>query len=673
MSLEKAINIAEVAIDFDNKEQDFDAITKYKEAIYYLKLAHKDPVNAESYSVILDKIVEYSDRITYLADLHPGEANFIELIKSNPNYDGTQQPQQPTKQQEPIPPQPPLPEKTYQQPKPEVPKKEEPIPQQPVQPEFTPIHDEALFNPPIQQVSTIEPVQQKVEQPVEQKIAEPQQQKVEPKIIQPSFPNPQEEVHQQEAPKEEHKMPAGAVKVMPTVEVTPKAEQPIAPVATQPANTATQQQMLQMQQMAQMQQMMSSMGGMQMSYVMTPQGPMMMPMMQQMNGGAQPQFPMQSVNPMQQSQPIFPQFGANGNQTTLAANASAAAPISQNQQTNIPQKPKVPKQSTTASRTAYIRTKLSLQHPSTVNGLKAWKLAKPLAEKGKEFDNNMKYADALAYYETALDYFAQALRAPDLTDTMKKQLREDTKMYLERAETVKPVVTQFLKENPSYFGDYENEDDARLETCIVCNKHIDGEFVNALGYNYHPQCFVANVNCKLCGKPFSFPKMEFKIYNDQAYHPLCFEGVTGLEKEVTYSPMFGKGNIFYKVKLPKKIFNVNESFMYDVTIDNSTSSMINYIEAFLVCEETRFSRSFSGEMKGETTKTEMAKKKIMFEGGMMKNGVVTKSEMFALGMVRPSHHNDIMFYRGYKFVISLKVSGVALGPDDIFFPIYINE
>ncbi|EMH72328.1 MIT domain containing protein [Entamoeba histolytica HM-1:IMSS-B] len=389
--------------------------------------------------------------------------------------------------------------------------------------------------------------------------------------------------------------------------------------------------------------------------VITPQGPMLMP----------------TTQPPSLQQPVFPHFGTEPNSSLIGGPIIpiTSAPIQSVQE----QKPKIPKQSTTALRTAFIRSKLSLEHPSTLNGLKAWKLAKPLAEKGKEFDSQTKYADALAYYETALDYFAQALRAPELTDNMKKQLKEEVKAYLTRAEQIKPVVVEFLKQNPTYFGEVDNEDSQRLETCIVCNKRIEGEFVSALGYNYHPQCFVANVNCKLCGKPFTFPKMEFKIYNDQAYHPLCFEGVTGLEKEITYTPTFQHGTIFYKVKLPKKIFNVNDSFMYDITIDNSTNCCINYIETGLLCEETRFSRGFSGEMKGETTKTEMAKKKIMFEGKVMRNGVITKSEMFSIGMVRPSHHNDIMFYRGYKFVVSLKVSGVALGPKEIVFPIYINE
>ena len=213
----------------------------------------------------------------------------------------------------------------------------------------------------------------------------------------------------------------------------------------------------------------------------------------------------------------------------------------------------------------------------------------------------------------------------------------------------------------------------KLETCIACNKHIDNEFVSALGFNYHPICFVQNVTCKLCGKPFQFPKMEFKIFNEQAYHPICFEGVTGLEKEQTFQPSMQKGTIFFKVKMPNKIFTVNESFMYEFTIDNSTQFMINYIECGLVCEETRYARGFNGEMKGSTTQSKLAKKKVVFDGGAMKNGVMNKSEMFSIGMVRPSHHNDIMFYRGYKFVISLKVSGTLTNSKDIVYPIYINE
>ena len=60
---------------------------------------------------------------------------------------------------------------------------------------------------------------------------------------------------------------------------------------------------------------------------------------------------------------------------------------------------------------------------SKVPGLKAWKYAKSLAEKGKEYDQKVKYADALAYYETSLDYFRRAMSAPELTETMKREMR----------------------------------------------------------------------------------------------------------------------------------------------------------------------------------------------------------------------------------------------------------
>ena len=41
MSLAKAIAIAEEAINYDNLEMDYESIQKYREAVAYLKCAHK--------------------------------------------------------------------------------------------------------------------------------------------------------------------------------------------------------------------------------------------------------------------------------------------------------------------------------------------------------------------------------------------------------------------------------------------------------------------------------------------------------------------------------------------------------------------------------------------------------------------------------------------------------
>ena len=74
MSLDNAIAIAEEAINYDNLEQDYQAIQKYKEAVVALKTAYADPENATSCTEILSKITEYGERIQYLGGLHPGEA-----------------------------------------------------------------------------------------------------------------------------------------------------------------------------------------------------------------------------------------------------------------------------------------------------------------------------------------------------------------------------------------------------------------------------------------------------------------------------------------------------------------------------------------------------------------------------------------------------------------------
>ncbi len=56
-----------------------------------------------------------------------------------------------------------------------------------------------------------------------------------------------------------------------------------------------------------------------------------------------------------------------------------------------------------------------------------------------------------------------------------------------------------------------------MQKCAGCKRVISGQFVQALGRDWHPQCFV----CRVCGRPLG--NAPFKVQDNQPYHQRCYQ------------------------------------------------------------------------------------------------------------------------------------------------------
>jgi len=58
--------------------------------------------------------------------------------------------------------------------------------------------------------------------------------------------------------------------------------------------------------------------------------------------------------------------------------------------------------------------------------------------------------------------------------------------------------------------------------CGGCGRGIIGQYIEALGQNWHPECF----RCAGCGQPLG--EQRFAVRDDRPYHPACYEEKFGL-------------------------------------------------------------------------------------------------------------------------------------------------
>jgi len=255
----------------------------------------------------------------------------------------------------------------------------------------------------------------------------------------------------------------------------------------------------------------------------------------------------------------------------------------------------------------------------------AFQTAVELSERGKQVDSARNYAKALSLYEVALDFYAAALKAEPNFD-MKRSISERMKVYLVRAEQLKPIVQQLSANRtssqyiqppsniitPSSSTNIPTFNQFQLSTapslsqlqpppmmsnnsglsptgiCAMCGGLLISSSLTALDRQWHPECFVGSIMCAGCLKPFSLANISFKLKDGRPYHPLCFEGTTGLSKQETKTFSFFGGNpINFQVEIPKKSFSPGERFQFHFKIDNPSSVKINQVVAYIYKTETQ--------------------------------------------------------------------------------------
>jgi len=256
----------------------------------------------------------------------------------------------------------------------------------------------------------------------------------------------------------------------------------------------------------------------------------------------------------------------------------------------------------------------------------AFQTAVELSERAKQEDSLRNYSKALSLYETALDYYLASFKAEPSPD-MKKNISDRMKLYLDRAEQLKPIVQQqnrnststpqrtsiisqpsasSLNQLPTNLPGLSSQ--ATPGMCASCGGLLIGSSLSALERQWHPECFASTVMCASCFKPFSLANLRYKVKDGSPYHPLCFEGTTGLTKEDIRTFIGTNSIVKFTVELPRKFFAPGEQFQFHFKIENQTTKKVNKVVTYLFKTETFMETvGTSFERKARRTETKLGR------------------------------------------------------------------
>jgi len=323
----------------------------------------------------------------------------------------------------------------------------------------------------------------------------------------------------------------------------------------------------------------------------------------------------------------------------------------------------------------------------------AFQAAVELSDRGKQEDTARNYIKALSLYEQALDYYLAALKAEAHPD-MKKSISDRMRVYLDRAEQLKPVVQQLRHQPgaitssnstkslfppvqppsassatpmmpfnqltqsflpPSNTSSLSYQAPKPTNICAGCGGLLLASSLPALDRYWHPECFVGTVMCAGCFKPFSLGNIRYKVKDGNAYHPFCFEGTTGLTKVETRS-FLGSSNVArFNANLPRRFFTPGERFQFHFNVENQTTIKITKIVAYLFKTETFMEIVGSGfERKARTTETKIGRTEYCDSTFPLVKTVVEGDFVFLVpSAIFPSEVTgvDASFVREYEFVV----------------------
>jgi hypothetical protein len=252
---------------------------------------------------------------------------------------------------------------------------------------------------------------------------------------------------------------------------------------------------------------------------------------------------------------------------------------------------------------------------SEMSRSEAFQTAVDLSERGRQEDLSRNYTRALALYKTALDYYLAALKAEPNSE-MKKSISDRMKFYLERAEQLKPIVQQTSPSTATHPGaqqlsatvPFNWTSTAVPSMCAACGGLLMGSSVAALDRQWHPECFVGNNMCAGCFKPFSLSSLRYKIKDGNLYHPLCYEGTTGLTKTEIRSFIGTSSVVKFIVELPRRFFSPGEQFQFHFKIENQSNKKINKVVTYLFKTETFMETVGTNfERKAKTTESKLGR------------------------------------------------------------------
>lgn len=201
--------------------------------------------------------------------------------------------------------------------------------------------------------------------------------------------------------------------------------------------------------------------------------------------------------------------------------------------------------------------------------------------------------------------------------------------------------------------------------------------MSALGHMWHPQCFINNVHCGFCGKPFTLLNLRFVVGKEDGkpYHVACRDYTLGLSQKIEKAFVGATGTMFIQVSLKeRRIYHSGESVSVEFVVDNNSTVKLMCVKVLLVREEARAERKSNGERcEGKPVSTAV----MCVESNLGKKlplGVGVLSEVVMLPIspdVQGSVLGDISFRREYKLKTRCIISGIH-NSVDMEFPVIIE-
>lgn len=201
--------------------------------------------------------------------------------------------------------------------------------------------------------------------------------------------------------------------------------------------------------------------------------------------------------------------------------------------------------------------------------------------------------------------------------------------------------------------------------------------MSALGHMWHPQCFINNVHCGFCGKPFTLLNLRFVVGKEDGkpYHVACRDYTLGLSQKMEKAFVGATGTMFIQVSLKeRRIYHSGENISVEFVIDNNSTVKLMSVKVLLVREEARAERKSNGERcEGKAVSTAVMcvesnlGKKLPLAAGVLSETVLLPVSPDVQGSIL----GDISFRREYKLKTRCIISGIH-NSVDMEFPVIIE-
>lgn len=388
---------------------------------------------------------------------------------------------------------------------------------------------------------------------------------------------------------------------------------------------------------------------------------------------------------------------------------SATAAVSSQAQTSAPAP--VSAQSTLVSRV--IIEENGLKPPESSTGPEAWQAAVDLTSRGDGKQRQRDFSGALNYYSCAVAYYNRALNSTEdvlLTPERKVVIKEQLKTTLAKIDSIQRIGTppslqpsqpplssssilsssysqinakqssqpsstlsSSYSQINSQLGSSRNDDECM---CWACKRPMEST-MSALGHMWHPQCFINNVHCGFCGKPFTLLNLRFVVGKEDGkpYHVACRDYTLGLSQKMEKAFVGATGTMFIQVSLKeRRIYHSGENISVEFVIDNNSTVKLMSVKVLLVREEARAERKSNGERcEGKAVSTAVMcvesnlGKKLPLAAGVLSETVLLPVSPDVQGSIL----GDISFRREYKLKTRCIISGIH-NSVDMEFPVIIE-